>query len=68
VDLIAVPMEVCRETINSLPQLKVDQLPKGSPKSKKLVEGKNGCTHLMELLQAMAPAVFQGVSAHQTQK
>jgi hypothetical protein len=33
-----------------------------------LAGGKKGCTHLVELLLAMAPAVFQGFGAHQSQK
>jgi hypothetical protein len=32
-------------------------------KVKKIAGGNKGCTHLVELLQAMAPAVFQGVAA-----
>jgi hypothetical protein len=35
---------------------------------KKLAGGKKGCTHLVELIHAMAPAAFQGFGAHQSQK
>jgi hypothetical protein len=69
VDLISVPREVCRETINCLAPIKGLTITKGfTLKVKKLAGGNKGCTHLVELLQAMAPAVFQGVGAHRSQK
>lgn len=69
VDLIAVPREVCRETIDCLASIKGLTITKGfTLKVKKLAGGHRGCTHLLELLQAMAPAVFQGFAAHQSQK
>jgi hypothetical protein len=37
-------------------------------KVKKLVGGTKGCTHLLELLLAMAPAPVQGFAAHQSRK
>jgi len=69
VDLISVPREVCRETIDCLLPIKGLTITKGfTLKVKKLAGGNKGCTHLMELILAMAPAVFQGFGAHQSQK
>ena len=65
VDLLTVPLEFCWETSQCLAPIKGLTITKGfTAKVKKLVGGKKGCTHLIELLQAMAPAVFQGVSAY----
>jgi hypothetical protein len=69
VELIAVPREVCRETINCLAQIKGMTISKGfTLKIKKIAGGNKGCTHLVELLQTMAPAVFQGYATHLAQK
>ncbi len=69
VDLISVPREVCRETIDCLAPIKGLTIAKGFTLTvKKVAGGNKGCTHLVELLQAMAPAVFQGVRTHQSQK
>lgn len=69
VDLTSVPREVCRETINCLAPIKGLTITKGfTLKVKKLAGGNKGCTHLVELIVAMAPAVFQGLGAHQSQK
>jgi hypothetical protein len=69
VDLISVPHEMCRETINCLALIKGLTITKGfTSKVKKMAGGNKGCTHLVELLLAMAPAVFQGFGAHQSQK
>jgi len=69
VDLMTVPMEICRETIDSLACIKGLTITKGfTLKVKKLAGGNKGCTHLLELLQAMAPAAFQGFASHQSQK
>jgi hypothetical protein len=69
VDLMSVPREVCRETIDSLVPIKGLTITKGfTLKVKKLAGGNKGCTHLVELLQAMAPAVFQGFASHRSQK
>jgi len=69
VDLISVPGEVCRETIDCLASIKGLTITKGfTAKVKKLAGGSKGCTHLVELILAMAPAVFQGFTAHQSQK
>jgi hypothetical protein len=69
VDLIAVPREACRETIACLAPIKGLTISRGfTAKVKKLAGGSKGCTHLLELLQAMAPAAVQGYAAHQSQK
>jgi hypothetical protein len=69
VDLLSVPREVCRETIDCLASIKGLTITKGfTAKVKKLAGGNKGCTHLVELILAMAPAVFQGFAAHQSQK
>ena len=67
VDLISVPREVCRETINCLAPIKGLTITKGfTAKVKKLAGGKKGCTHLVELILAMAPAAVQGFAAYQS--
>ncbi len=69
VDMISVPRKVCRETIDCLAQIKGLTITKGfTLKIKKLAGGNKGCTHLVELIQTMAPAVFQGYAAYQAQK
>lgn len=67
-DLIAIPREICRETLDCLAPVKGLTITRGfTAKVKKLAGGKRGCTHLVELLLAMAPAAIQGFSAHQSQ-
>ena len=69
VELITVPHEACRETIDCLAPIKGLTITKGfTAKIKKMAGGNRGCTHLVELLTAMAPAAFQGFGAHQSQK
>jgi hypothetical protein len=69
VDLISVPREACRETIDCLAHIKGLTITKGfTAKVKKLAGGTKGCIHLVELILAMAPAVIQGFGAHQSQK
>jgi hypothetical protein len=69
VDLISVPREACRETIGCLAPIKGLTITRGfTTKVKKLAGGKKGCTHLMELLLAMAPAAIQGYAAYQSKK
>lgn len=69
VDLLTVPREPCRETINSLAAIKGLTITKGFTSKVKKFAGRNkGCIHLVELILAMAPAVFQGAAAHQFQK
>jgi hypothetical protein len=69
VDLLSVPREVCRETIDCLAPIKGLTITRGfTAKVKKLAGGKKGCTHLVELLLAMAPAAIQGYAAFQSKK
>jgi hypothetical protein len=69
VDLIAVPREACRETLECLAPIKGLTITRGfTSKVKKIAGGNKGCTHLLELLLAMAPAAVQGFAAHQSQK
>jgi hypothetical protein len=61
VEMETCPEEVCRETLHCLDAIKGLSIAKGfTMKVKKLAGGKQGCTHLMELLLVMAPAAFQG--------
>lgn len=69
VDLMCVPEEACLETGGSLEAIKGLTITRGfSAKVKKLVGGNRGCTHLVELLLVMAPAAFQGLIVHRTQR
>jgi len=69
VDLIAVPREACRETIDCLAPVKGMTITRGfTAKVKKAAGGSKGCTHVLELLLAMAPAAVQGFAAHQSRK
>jgi hypothetical protein len=69
VDLITVPREACRETIDCLARIKGLTVTRGfTSKVKKMAGGSKGCTHLVELILAMAPAVIQGFGAHQSLK
>jgi hypothetical protein len=69
VELLSVPREFCRETIECLASIKGLTITKGfTAKVKKLAGGNKGCTHLVELLLAMAPAVIQGYASYQSKK
>jgi Protein of unknown function (DUF2889) len=69
VDLISIPREACRETIGCLAPIKGLIITKGfTAKVKKLIGGKKGCTHLVELILAMAPAAIQGYATYQSRK
>jgi hypothetical protein len=69
VDLISVPREACRETIGCLAPIKGLTITKGfTAKVKKMTGGKKGCTHLVELILAMAPAAIQGYATYQSRK
>lgn len=68
VDLPSVPRESCRDTADCLTPIKGLTITRGfTAKAKKIAGGSKGCTHLLELLQAMAPATFQGVAAYRAQ-
>ncbi|HOJ51450.1 MAG TPA: DUF2889 domain-containing protein [Syntrophales bacterium] len=69
VKLFQVPRAFCLETADCLAPIKGMQISRGfSKRLKELVGGTKGCAHLVELLQAMAPAVFQGVAAYRSKK
>lgn len=69
VEMISVPRDVCRETIDCLEPIKGLIITKGFiAKVKKIAGGKRGCTHLVELIQAMAPAAIQGFAAYRSRK
>jgi Protein of unknown function (DUF2889) len=69
VDLISIPRKACRETIGCLAPIKGLTITKGfTAKVKKLAGGKRGCTHLVELILAMAPAAIQGYATYQSRK
>jgi len=64
-----VPREECRETLNSLLPVKGMQIKAGfTEQVKARVGGPKGCTHLVALLLAMAPAAVQGAWAAMAQK
>jgi hypothetical protein len=61
VEMVGVPRDVCRETQNSLEPVKGIKIKAGfTEKVKAKVGGAKGCTHLVALLLAMAPAAVQG--------
>lgn len=69
VGLISVPHEACLETIGCLDAIKGLTITRGfMAKVKKIAGGKKGCTHLIELIQVMAPAAFQGLITHRSGK
>lgn len=69
VDLISVPRAACLETLECLAPIKGLTITRGfTSKVKKIAGGVRGCTHLVELLLAMAPAVVQGFAAYRSQK
>lgn len=66
-ELIATPREVCRETLDCLAKIKGLTITGGfTRKVKNIAGGKKGCAHLVELMQAMAPAAFQGFAAYRS--
>ena len=61
VDFPTVPHEACIETQESLAPIKGMRIAAGfTSKVRKLIDRTKGCTHLLTLLTAMAPAAFQG--------
>jgi len=69
VDMISVPREICNQTKDCLSPIKGLIITRGfTSKVKKIAGGVNGCTHLVEVMLAMAPAAFQGLAAYETQK
>ena len=69
VEMISVPREACRETIDCLNRIKGLTVAKGfTAKVMGMAGGSRGCTHLVELIRAMTPAVFQGYATHRASK
>jgi len=69
VEMTTVPSERCREIAGCLAPIKGLTVSKGfTQKVKKIAGGVRGCTHLVELLLTMAPAVIQGYATHQSRK
>ncbi len=67
VDLVLFPGNTAGKQWDASPQSKGLTITRGfTSKVRKLAGGSKGCTHLLELLLAMAPAVFQGVAAHRS--
>jgi hypothetical protein len=61
VEMVGVPRDVCRETQRSLEPIKGMKISSGfTEKVKAKVGGAKGCSHLVALLLAMAPAAVQG--------
>jgi hypothetical protein len=69
VEMPSVPREECLETIDSIAPVKGLTIAGGfTSKVKKLAGGNRGCSHMVALLTAMAPAAVQGYAAYQSQK
>ncbi|MBC2715362.1 MAG: DUF2889 domain-containing protein [Desulfobacteraceae bacterium] len=61
VDMETVPREDCREVLNTLKRVIGMKIRAGfTEKVKEKIGGAKGCTHLVALLLAMAPAAVQG--------
>mgnify|MGYP000703152645 CR=1 FL=1 len=68
-EFLSVPREICHETINCLAPIKGLSVTRGfTAKVKKIAGGNKGCTHLLELLLAMAPAAIQGYASYQSKR
>jgi hypothetical protein len=62
VNLVKIPREECMDICNSLSILKGLRISKGfTLRVKSLLGGVQSCTHLCKLVEAMGPAVLQGV-------
>ena len=62
VELVKVPREECSELYDSLSVIKGVRISKGfTQKMKSLLGGAKSCSHLRELVEAIGPAVIQGV-------
>ncbi len=62
VELVKIPRQECAQTDNSLSVIKGVRIFKGfTQKIKSLLGGPQSCSHLRELVEAMGPAIIQGV-------
>jgi hypothetical protein len=69
VEMPTVPMQECRETLDSLTPIKKLPIVSGfTNRVKDLVGGAKGCAHLVALITAMASAAVQGAWAAMTSK
>jgi len=69
VEMPTVPMQECRETLDSLTPIKGLPIVSGfTNRVKDLVGGAKGCAHLVALITAMASAAVQGAWAAMTSK
>ncbi len=69
VDMPVIPNEECPRAVDSLDGLKGMAITKGFvAKIKKMAAQGKGCTHLVELLTAMAPAIVQGVISYRVKE
>jgi hypothetical protein len=69
VELTSVPREACLETIGCLARIRGLAITRGfTQQVKNIAGGKKGCAHLVELIQAMAPAAFQGLAAYRSRE
>ncbi len=68
-EMIRVPREECRQTVNTLAPLAGMRITSGfTRKVKEMLGGPNGCAHLVSLVLAMAPAAVQGSWAAASQE
>ena len=68
VKMDAVPFAACRETVDSLAKVRGLTITRGFTAKVKNLVGHGGCTHLVELLQALAPNVILGLHARGSRK
>jgi hypothetical protein len=69
VEMPAVPLEECRETINSMEPVKGLRITGGfTSKIKDIAGGDKGCNHLVALLTAMGPSIIQGYGSYYDHK
>jgi hypothetical protein len=67
-EMVHVPLECCRSTLETIQQVIGLEIRAGFKKKlRALMGGERGCTHLTHLLTVMSQAVFQGNVAHQRQ-
>lgn len=62
VELVKIPRQECAETEDSLSVIRGVRISKGfTQKIKSLLGGSQSCSHLRELVEAMGPAIVQGI-------
>lgn len=69
VEMSTVPEQICRETLKCLEPIKGLSIASGfTNKIRTIAGGTKGCTHLLALLTAMAPAAVQGAFSQAIRK